>query len=131
MLQNLPIYIPVTFALTTLATLILFVRTIKSSNNEDTRAKATFIFIGLLIWLVIQGVLTLNHIYISDPKYFPPKIALLGIVPTFLVIILLFITSKGRQFIDNLPLKLLTYLHIVRIPVEIVLFWLFISKTIP
>ena len=56
---------------------------------------------------------------------------LIGILPTILTIILLFATSKGRQFIDSLPLKNLTYLNIVRIPVEIVLFWLFLNMAIP
>lgn len=56
---------------------------------------------------------------------------LFGILPPILVIILLFATSKGRQFFDSLPLKNITYLNIVRIPVEIILFWLFINKAIP
>ncbi len=89
------------------------------------------ISIGLTIWLIIQAVLTLKNIYNSDTNTFPPKIILTGILPTILTIILLFSTSKGRQFIDSLPLKNLTYLNIVRIPVEIILFWLFLNKTIP
>ncbi|SFH45031.1 hypothetical protein [Pedobacter insulae] len=56
---------------------------------------------------------------------------LLGILPTILTIIILFVTQKGRQFIDSLPLKNLTYLNVVRIPVEIVLFWLFLNKAVP
>jgi hypothetical protein len=89
------------------------------------------IFIGLTIWLTIQAVLTLKNIYNSDTNTFPPKIILTGILPTILTFFLLFATSKGRQFIDSLPLKNLTYINIVRIPVEIVLFWLFINKAIP
>lgn len=56
---------------------------------------------------------------------------LLGILPMILTIIFLFATLKGRQFMDSLPIKNLTYLNIVRIPVEIVLFWLFLYKAIP
>ena len=56
---------------------------------------------------------------------------MLGILPTILTIILLISTAKGRQFIDSLPLKNLTYLNIVRIPVEIVLYWLFLNKVVP
>lgn len=56
---------------------------------------------------------------------------LFGILPTILTIIYLFATQKGRQFIDSLPLNNLTYLNVVRIPVEIVLFWLFLNKAIP
>lgn len=131
MIDNLPTYISLTFGLTTIATLLLFIWTIRNSNSEQTRKKAMPIFIGLIIWLTIQAVLTLKNIYNSDTTTFPPKIILTGILPTILTIFLLFITSKGRQFIDSLPLKNLTYLNIVRIPVELVLFWLFLNKAIP
>jgi len=130
MIDNLPTYISLTFGLTTVATLLLFIWTIRNSNSELTRKKTTSIFIGLTIWLTIQAVLTFKNIYNSDTNSFPPKIMLIGILPTILTIILLFATSKGRQFIDSLPLKNLTYINIVRIPVEIVLFWLFTTPII-
>ncbi len=80
--------------------------------------------------MVIQAIVTLKNIYKLDTDTLPPKL-LLGILPTVLPIILLFTTTKGQQFIDSLPLKNLTYLNIVRIPVEIVLYWLFLNKAIP
>lgn len=52
-------------------------------------------------------------------------------MPAILTITLLFATSKGREFIDSIPLKNLTFLNIVRIPVELILFWLFLNKTVP
>ena len=131
MIDNFPTYISLIFGLTTVATLLLFTWTIRNSNSETTRKKSTPIFIGLTIWLIIQTVLTLNNIYNTDTNSFPPKIFLTGILPTILTIILLFATLKGRQFIDSLHLKNLTYLNLVRIPVEIVLFWLFLHKAIP
>jgi hypothetical protein len=131
MIANLPIYISIIFGLTTVATSLLFTWTIRNSNSESTRKKVTPIFIGLTIWLVIQTILTLKNVYNTDTNSFPPKILLFGILPTILTVILLFATSKGRQFIDSLPLKNLTYLNIVRIPVEIILFWLFLNKAIP
>ena len=131
MIDNLPTYISLTFGLTTVATLLLFIWTIRNSNSELTRKKAMPIFIGLTIWLTVQTVLTLKNIYNSDTNTFPPKIILTGILPTILIIIFLFATSKGRQFIDSLPLKNLTYLNVVRIPVEIILFWLFLNNAIP
>lgn len=131
MIDNLPIYISMTFGLTTLVSLQLFIWTIRNSNSEQTRKMATPIFIGLTFWLTIQAVLTYKNVYNSDTNSFPPKIMLIGILPTILTIIFLFATSKGKQFMDSLPLKNLTYLNIVRIPVEIVLFWLFLNKAIP
>lgn len=131
MIGNLPTYITLIFGLTTIATLLLFIWTIRNSNSELTRKKVTPIFIGLTIWLIIQAVLTTKNIYNSDTNSFPPKIMLFGIFPAIFLIILLFATHKGRRFIDNLPLKNLTYLNVVRIPIEIVLLWLFLNKAIP
>lgn len=131
MIDNLPTYITLTFGLTTVITLLLFIWTIRNSNAETTQKNARPIFISLTTWLIIQAVLTLKNIYNSDTNSFPPKIMLFGILPTVLLILLLFLTLKGRQFIDSLPLKNLTYLNMVRIPVEIVLFWLFLNKAIP
>ena len=131
MIPNLPIYIASLFALTTIATLLLFTWTIRNSNTEQTRNKATPICIAFILWLLLQAVLTLNNSYNLDTTSFPPKIILTGILPAIITIIIAFSTQKGRQFIDSLPLKNLTYLNIVRIPVEIVLYWLFLNKTIP
>lgn len=131
MIKNLPTFISLTFGITTALTLLLFIWAIKKSESETTRSKAIPIFIGFIIWLIIQIVLTRNNIYKTDTNSLPPKIIVFGILPTILTIILLFMTQNGRQFIDSLPLKNLTYLNIVRIPVEIVLFWLFLNKAIP
>ena len=131
MIPNLPIYIALLFALTTIATLLLFTWTIRNSNTEQTRNKATPICIAFILWLLLQAVLTLNNSYNLDTTSFPPKMILTGILPAIITIIIAFSTQKGRQFIDSLPLKNLTYLNIVRIPVEIVLYWLFLNKTIP
>ena len=131
MIDNLPIYISAVFVLTAVATLLLFVWAIRSSESKQTRKKSAPVFIGLTIWLVIQAIFTLNHIYSADTNTFPPKIMLVGILPAILTIILLFAAPKGRLFIDSLSLKNLTYLNIIRIPVEIVLLWLFLHQAIP
>ncbi|MGN6647117.1 MAG: hypothetical protein ACTHJT_11360 [Cytophaga sp.] len=131
MLENLPAYIPLIFGLTSIVTLLLFVWAVKKSPAQATRQKAISIMAGLTFWLMIQAALTLKNIYNADFNSFPPKFLLFGIWPILLLIILLFVTQKGRQFIDSLPLSNLTYLHVIRIPVELVLFWLFLHKTIP
>ncbi len=131
MLENLPIYIPIIFGLTTLFTLYMFFRVIKTSNSEATRNGATKITIGLTIWLVIQSVLTLQNFYSSNTTLLPPRIFVFGVLPTFITILFLFISKKGLHFIDSLSLKNYTYLNLVRIPVEFVLWWLFLNKCVP
>jgi hypothetical protein len=130
-METLPTFIPLTFGLTTVVTLLLFVWAISNSSVETTRRKAIPIFIGLSIWLFIQSILAINNTYNTDTNAFPPRIMLFGILPTLLTMIFLFATRQGRQFIDSLPIRHLTYLNVIRVPVEIVLFWLFLHRAIP
>ena len=131
MIENLPPFIPITFVITTLVTLAFFYWTIHGSSTEATRKKANIILFGLIIWLLIQAVLSFNNFYNSDVNLFPPKIGLFGVLPLLITIVLSFTTAKGRKFIDSLPLINITYLNVVRIPVEIVLFWLYLNKAVP
>ena len=128
MIENLPDYISIVFGLTTFATLILFYSAIKSSQTGSMHAIP--ILVGLTAWLILQAVLTLNNFYNTNTRNLPPNFALL-VLPPLLTILILFLTKKGLAFIDSLPLVRLTYLHIVRIPVELVLYWLFLNKAVP
>jgi hypothetical protein len=119
-MENLPVYIHVVFVLTTLLTIIFF---------YYAAHKSTVTLVILVVWLVLQSVIGISGFYwVTDS--IPPRFLLL-IGPPLLFIISLFLTTNGRLFLDRLELKTLTILHIVRIPVELVLFWLFIYKGIP
>ena len=131
MIKNLPNFISIIFVITTISTLLFFYWTIKKSSSENIRKNSKYILIGLTIWLIVQAVLTLKNVYNLETNSIPPKILIFGIAPTILTIIILFATKKGREFIDSLDLVNITYINIVRIPVEIVLFFLFTWKVIP
>lgn len=103
----------------------------KNSSRITVRAKANLLLIILILWLTVQSVLALNHVFSSDITSFSPKIALIGVLPTILTIILVFLTNSGRKFIDELPMLNLTYIHMVRIPVEITLYLLFMYGAVP
>jgi hypothetical protein len=128
---QIPPIISSLFGLLTLAVLMLFYRVVKNSNVSKIRSQASPIFIGLAIWTVLQGVLAYTNVYNSDLQTLPPKIALFGILPAFFTIVGLFLTPKSRAFIDSLPLKNLTWLHIVRVPVEFGLYFLAAQKMLP
>lgn len=130
MLENIPLYVSVVFELTTFATLILFYFAVQNTQTKNSKSRANFILICLTAWLVIQAVLSLNNFYNTDTTSFPPKFLLL-VIPPILTIVILFSLKKGRSFIDSLPLIDLTYLNIIRIPVELVLYWLFLNKAVP
>jgi hypothetical protein len=119
-MENLPVYINVGFVLITLLTIWLFY---KATNYSK------LVWIIITAWLIIQTIISLTGFY-TITKTHPPRFLLL-VLPALLFIILLFTTNKGRMFIDNMDVKMLTLLHAIRIPVELILFGLFINKTIP
>ncbi len=131
MIPNLPIYISILFVLTTICTLVLFVRIINTSPLLKEKKRIQLISNCLVLWLLLQSILSLGNIYNSDTNSLPPKIVLFGVMPALILVLLLFLTKSGRHFIDGLSLKKLTYLHVVRIPIELVLYFLFLEKAIP
>ncbi|HEX2627685.1 MAG TPA: hypothetical protein VHM26_01695 [Chitinophagaceae bacterium] len=119
-METLPIYIPILFAVTTAFTIYLFYKA-----TGGTRLPLIILF-G---WMIVQSIIGSTGFYtVTDTL--PPRF-LLTIAPPVLFIIALFATRKGRAFIDGLQLKWMTLLHVIRIPVEIVLLFLFLEKTIP
>lgn len=120
MLSQLPPYVSLVFALTTLVTVWLFYQATEQS-------KTTLLI--LLVWMALQAVLGLTGFY-RNTQGIPPRFPVL-IGPPLLLMAVLLLTRRGRGFIDNLRLDRLTLLHIVRIPVELVLFWLFVGGAVP
>lgn len=119
-MENLPAYIKVVFILTTFLTAFLF---------YVASRKSTLTLIILTVWLVFQGFMGVSGFY-TVTNTLPPRFLLL-IGPPLLFIIGLFISVNGKAYVDNLSLKTLTILHTIRIPVEVVLFWLFVHKGVP
>jgi hypothetical protein len=119
-MNNLPVYINLLFEFTTLLTVWFFY---KASGNSTTT------LLILFAWVLLQAVVGLSGFY-SVTTTFPPRFLLL-VVPPVLTIALLFATAKGRQYIDRLNIKTLTILHVIRIPVELTLYFLFLNKTVP
>ncbi len=117
---NLPSFIGIVFGLTAILTVLLFY---KASNYSRI---VLYLLCG---WLLLQGAISLSGFY-SVTNGMPPRLTL-AVVPMLIGIVLLFITVKGRAFIDALDAKTLTMLHVVRVPVEIVLFWLFMEGAVP
>lgn len=120
MLEQVPAYVGILFMLTTLITILIFV---SAANNSKA-----ILFI-LLAWIGLQAVVSLYGFYtVTDST--PPRFALLG-GPVMVVLISLFFIPAGRKFIDNLNQEKLTWLHTVRIPVEIGLWLLFLNGAVP
>ena len=128
-MNNLPTYIAILFVATTFVTVLIFFAALKNATVDAVKRKSNAILGVILLWFIVQAALALNGFY-EDIYITPQKMLLIGLPPLGTIAIL-FLTKKGRKFIDSLPLQTLTWLHTIRVPVEIVLFLLFVHKAIP
>ena len=83
----------------------------------------------LLAWLLVQGSLAASGFY-GVTNTVPPRMAL-ALAPALLAIAGLACTARGHRFMAGLRLDSLTLLHVVRLPVELVLFGLFLQGEVP
>ena len=107
------------FAGITFITIYLFYRASDKNNTLVT---------GLIALAAFQAILGLNGFFLVDAL--PPRFLFL-IGPGFILILLAFLTPAGRKLINRFDLVKYTYLHTIRVPVEFVLFGLFIIGTVP
>lgn len=127
MIEVVPGYVSITFIITTFLTVGFLFYAIKESAFEAIGAKlaVTLIAFGVLF----HSVLAIGGFY-QNTAVFPPRLALFALTPSVILIVILFLFFR-KTFIEKLPLKTLTLLHVIRVPVEIVLWWLFQNGQIP
>lgn len=126
-MEAIPFYLSATFVFTTLLTVILLRRVLIAGEVPTT--KVWMIFGILLLWLIIQDVVASSGFYLAFDAI-PPHF-LLAIGPPILSIILLLLLQSTREVILKLPLFFLTAISIVRIPVELCLYWLHQQGKVP
>ncbi len=120
MLEQLPSYINILFIITAFTTVLFF---------YYASGKSVTVLVLLSVWLLIQGLISYSKYYtVTDSNL--PRFAFATALP-FITIIYLFTSERGRNFIDELDIKTLTYLQTVRIPVEVILYLLFQYGYIP
>ena len=116
----LPQYIIILFEITVLLFVVMAYR---GSH------RSIFFLTGLLLLAVIQLTLGARGFY-GNRDALPPRLLFL-IFPPLIAIAIFFITRKGRAFIDRMDKKTLTLMHILRIPIEFVLYELAVNKAVP
>ncbi len=119
MIPELPAYINIVFVLTVLLTLWFF-------------WKATNSLVVLIIsigWLLIHGILAYKGFY-QNTHTLPPRL-LLATLPPLISMIIVLVIPAGKKFVSRIRLKTLLLMSVVRIPVEVCLYWLFLNKAVP
>ncbi len=119
MIENLPTWIEIGFIATCILTIGLF----HYSNGKPNGM--TFL---IVVWSIMHSVLAYTGFYqITDTS--PPRFALVLLPVTALVIYGLL--TKQKRYFQKKKMRLSTFLHSVRLPVEIILFGLFTHEMIP
>ncbi len=91
--------------------------------------RSVWVLALLVGWMIVQSLLSLNGFYLNTTSL-PPRF-LLALGPPVVLIICLHSVKFGKRFLETLKIEQLTLLSIVRIPVEIVLYFLFIRGLVP
>jgi hypothetical protein len=123
MIEDLPLYIVILFIITVILTVGIFNYAMKRGSFSGKTTK--FLSFALPFWIFFQAIIAVFGFYASTPTRLP----FLAVLPAIFTIICLFIFS--RDWIAKLPLQTLTLIHIVRIPVELCLLWLFQNGQVP
>ena len=114
------LYTALIFCVTTLLTIGIFTLATKPG-------KWWLVFLG--IWMAIQAAVGLSGFY-ENTTTLPPRFVLL-VLPALTGILLLFVLPSGRKFLNAADIGKLTLVHVIRIPVEGVLYGLFVDEMIP
>ena len=128
MIEQIPAYISIVFLITSFLTFGIFAYAIKRVGFDLLWSKLLLFLIPF--WMLFQAVLAISGFYLYTESV-PPRLPMFAVLPAVLLIVVCFVTRNGRNFIEKLPLKALTVLHVIRIPVELTLAWLFEQGLIP
>lgn len=120
MTELVPFYISLSFIAMVLFSIITFYNAIQKNKG------VLLIVLGLAL---IQAVLSQRGFFLKNDTM-PPRLILI-ILPAIVLMLLAFFTSAGKRFISTIDIEKYTYLHTVRVGVEIVLFYLFVYSLIP
>lgn len=128
-MTELPGYISLTFIGCVVATAsFLYFGFDKASRAMGKNLN--FQVIGVITLLIFGASFLSMSGFLLDFESRPPRLFMI-LGPTMVFIVLLLTLKKTRAVLMKIPISTLTYLHIIRIPVEVVLWWLFLSGKVP
>lgn len=115
-----PLIISLLFIATTLAGVFIFARSMSHPRP---------FFLLAFGWMLVQSALAISGFFENNMGT-PPRFLFLAGPPMLTILTLLF-TNRGRNWIKTLNPAPLTLFHTIRIPVELVLYGLYLSHNIP
>jgi hypothetical protein len=127
MIEQVPAYVSITFLITSFVTVLIFISSIRRAGTDSFAAKLLLFVIPA--WMIFHAVLAYGGFYLNTDAV-PPRLFLYGVFPA-LAFVFLYLFFARKTVVEKLPLAHLTLLHTIRIPVELVLSWLFAAGLVP
>lgn len=120
MIESLPIWIDALFIVTYMLTMALF---------YFANGKSKTLTLCIVIWSIGQAILAYTGFY-QDTASIPPRFGLV-LIPPFMLILYGLLSSQRIWLLESRDSLVGTFLHVVRVPVELVLYGLFTHQMIP
>ncbi|WP_299464095.1 hypothetical protein [uncultured Microscilla sp.] len=130
-----PLYISLLFGLLILALLMAYLYGVQYGLKKMGLSTSQFIrrfawmTLPLFGWFILSGGLSYAGFF-TNFSTIPPRFAIALVVP-MLCIIAFMSSSTGRAIIAHLPAHWLVYAQVFRIPMELILWALFLEQVIP
>ncbi|NQZ78169.1 MAG: hypothetical protein HRT61_18995 [Ekhidna sp.] len=127
-MEEIPSYVSATFILIVVAVLGFIFYAVSVSAPGKKNLTPSIVITILIAWIFLVTGLTFSG-YFSNLSGVPrlPAIASIPLA----AIIYLFAWPRTRQILIAMPITTLHYIHIIRVPVEMVIWWLAVSRAMP
>jgi hypothetical protein len=126
-MDGVPSYVSIVFILTTFASIAFLIHCIKRVGRG--KLPSQILIFALPLWIFFTAALALGGFY-ANWTAVPPRIPVFAVLPAMLTIAAYFVFFR-KDFVEKVPLRALTLLHVIRIPVELVLLWLYFAGAVP
>ena len=120
MITDLPFYVYATFFVALIFVLVMFYY----ASHKNWKIVTVFV-----LWGVLHCVLGISGFY-ENTETVPPRLMMV-VFPMMPIVFTSILSAKMKHWLSTLKLKQLMYLHVVRVPVELTLFWLFTANFVP
>ncbi len=119
-MEDITFYISIIFGLIVFLSVFTFYKGVNSSKG---------FLILTLGWIFLQTGISISGFY-EGTNVFPLRVAVL-VLPPVLFPFWLFFFARGKSLLVNVNIHMLIVIHVVRVPIELVIYWLFICKALP
>ena len=127
-MDTIPSYVAWTFIAIVIAVIAFLTYGSHHASPGKKSLTSSIVLTVLIGWVFLISVLTFSDFF--EDYSLPPRLLVIVAIPVSFTIISLLL-PRTRSFLMDIPITTLHYLHIIRVPVEMVLWWLSVWAVVP